>query len=61
MDEGRVRKILPVEDEKWHKPLAMKKKTLKLHVDFCKIFSNPRRLKILCLLRSGKLTIGGIA
>ncbi len=29
----------------------MKKKTLKLHADFYKIFTKPRRLELLCLLR----------
>ncbi len=38
----------------------MKKEILKLHADFCKIFSNPTRLEILCLLRSGELTAGEI-
>ncbi len=38
----------------------MKKEILKLHADFCKIFSNPRRLEILCLLRTGELTAGEI-
>jgi ArsR family transcriptional regulator len=35
----------------------MKKEILKLHADFCKIFSNPTRLEILCLLREGELTV----
>ncbi len=38
----------------------MKKEILKLHADFCKIFSNPTRLEILCLLREGELTAGEI-
>ncbi len=38
----------------------MKKEILKLHADFCKIFSNPTRLEILCLLRDGELTAGEI-
>jgi ArsR family transcriptional regulator len=35
----------------------MKKEILKLHADFCKVFSNPTRLEILCLLKSGELTV----
>jgi len=38
----------------------MKKEILKLHADFCKIFSNPKRLEILCLLRDGELTVNEI-
>ncbi len=38
----------------------MKKEILKLHADFCKIFPNPTRLEILCLLREGELTAGEI-
>lgn len=38
----------------------MKKELLKLHADFCKVFSNPTRLEILCLLRSGELTVNEI-
>jgi len=36
----------------------MKKEIFKLHADFCRIFSNPLRLEILNLLRSGELTAG---
>jgi DNA-binding transcriptional ArsR family regulator len=39
----------------------MKKEILKLHADFCRVFSNPRRLEILCLLKSGELTVNEIA
>jgi DNA-binding transcriptional ArsR family regulator len=35
----------------------MKKEILQLHADFCKIFSNATRLEILCLLRSGEMTV----
>jgi DNA-binding transcriptional ArsR family regulator len=38
----------------------MKQEILKLHADFCKIFSNPRRLEILCLLKTGELTVNEI-
>lgn len=38
----------------------MKKELLELHADFCKIFSNAKRLEILCLLRTGELTVGEI-
>ncbi len=38
----------------------MKKELLKLHADFCKIFSNAMRLEILCLLKTGELTVGEI-
>jgi ArsR family transcriptional regulator, virulence genes transcriptional regulator len=49
-----------VENEERAHQSAMKKEILKLHADFCKIFSNPKRLEILCLLRSGELTAGEI-
>jgi DNA-binding transcriptional ArsR family regulator len=49
-----------VEDEKWSEQSAMRKEILKLHSDFCKIFSNPKRLEILCLLRDGELTVNEI-
>jgi ArsR family transcriptional regulator len=38
----------------------MKKEILELHADFCKIFSNSKRLEILCLLREGELTVNEI-
>ncbi len=38
----------------------MKKKILKLHAEFCKVFSSSTRLEILCLLRSGELTVSEI-
>jgi ArsR family transcriptional regulator len=60
VDEGSVREILPLEDEEGAQQSAMKKEILKLHADFCKIFSNHRRLEILCLLREGELTAGEI-
>jgi ArsR family transcriptional regulator, virulence genes transcriptional regulator len=49
-----------VEDEEGAEQSAMKKELLKLHADFCKVFSNHRRLEILCLLREGELTAGEI-
>jgi ArsR family transcriptional regulator len=49
-----------VENEEGAEQSAMKKEILKLHADFCKIFSNPRRLEILCLLKEGELTAGEI-
>lgn len=39
----------------------MKKEILKLHAEFCKIFSNSRRLEIFCLLRDGELNVNEIA
>jgi DNA-binding transcriptional ArsR family regulator len=39
----------------------MKKEILQLHADFCKIFSNFRRLEIFCLLREGELNVNEIA
>jgi ArsR family transcriptional regulator, virulence genes transcriptional regulator len=60
VDETWIRKILPLENEEWGDQSAMKKELLQLHADFCKIFSNPRRLEILCLLRDGELTSGQI-
>jgi DNA-binding transcriptional ArsR family regulator len=38
----------------------MKKEVLEFHADFCKAFSNPKRLAILCLLKSGELTASDI-
>ncbi len=38
----------------------MKKEILKLHADFRKVFSNPMRLEMCCLLRDGELTAGEI-
>jgi ArsR family transcriptional regulator len=49
-----------MEDEKRAEQSAMKKEILKLHAEFCKIFSNAKRLEILCLLREGELTSGEI-
>ncbi len=39
----------------------MKKEMLQLHAEFCKIFSNSRRLEIFCLLREGELNVNEIA
>jgi DNA-binding transcriptional ArsR family regulator len=39
---------------------GMKKKIFEFHAEFCKTFSNPKRLEILCLLKSGELTVSDI-
>ena len=39
----------------------MNKEILKLHADFCKIFSNSKRLEILCLLKERALTVNELA
>jgi ArsR family transcriptional regulator len=39
----------------------VKKEILEFHAEFCKAFSNPKRLEILNLLKAGEVTVGGIA
>jgi ArsR family transcriptional regulator len=38
----------------------VKKEVLEFHAEFCKTFSNPKRLEILCLLKEGELTLSEI-
>lgn len=38
----------------------MKKKVVEFHAEFCKTFSSPSRLEILCLLKEGELTVSEI-
>lgn len=38
----------------------MKKKIFEFHAQFCKTFSNPKRLEIFCLLKEGELTVTDI-
>jgi len=38
----------------------MKKEVLEFHSEFCKSFSRPKRLEILCLLKEGELTVTDI-
>jgi ArsR family transcriptional regulator len=38
----------------------MTKKISEFHAEFCKTFSNPKRLEILCLLKEGELNISDI-
>ena len=38
----------------------MKKKVVEFHAEFCKTFSSPKRLEILCLLKDGELTVSDI-
>ncbi len=38
----------------------MKKEVVEFHAEFCKIFSSPKRLEILCLLKEGELTVSAI-
>lgn len=37
--------------------IAMKKELFEYHADFCKTFSNPKRLEILDLLKQGEMTV----
>jgi len=39
----------------------VKKEILEFHAEFCKTFSNPKRLEILGLLKGGEVTVGDIA
>jgi DNA-binding transcriptional ArsR family regulator len=34
---------------------------LEFHAEFCKTFSNPKRLEILNLLKGGEVTVGAVA
>ncbi|MCL4475955.1 MAG: metalloregulator ArsR/SmtB family transcription factor [Nitrospirae bacterium] len=38
----------------------MKKELLEFHAEFCKTFSNPKRLEILDLLKSGEMTVSAL-
>jgi ArsR family transcriptional regulator len=38
----------------------MKKKTIEFHAEFCKTFSSPKRLEILCLLKEGEQSVSDI-
>jgi ArsR family transcriptional regulator len=38
----------------------MKKEMLEFHAEFCKTFSSPKRLEILCLLKEGEMTVTDI-
>lgn len=49
-----------MEDEEWDERIAMKKKAVEFHAEFCKAFSSPMRLEILCLLKEGELTVSEI-
>ena len=49
-----------MEDEEWDQQSAMKKKVVEFHAEFCKTFSSPKRLEILCLLKEGELTVSDI-
>lgn len=49
-----------MEDEKRDERTALKKEVLEYHAGFCKTFSNPKRLEILCLLKEGAMTVSAI-
>lgn len=49
-----------MEDEEWTERIAMKKEILEFHAEFCKTFSNPKRLEILDLLKSGEMTVSAL-
>ena len=49
-----------MEDEKGVKRITVKKEVLEFHAEFCKTFSNSKRLEILGLLKSGELTVSDI-
>jgi len=38
----------------------MKKEVLDFHAEFCKAFSSPKRLEILCILKEGEMTVSDI-
>lgn len=38
----------------------MKKELYEFHAEFCKTFTNPKRIEILDILRNGELTVTGI-
>jgi ArsR family transcriptional regulator, virulence genes transcriptional regulator len=38
----------------------MKKEVLEFHAEFCKTFSSPKRLEILCILKEGEMTVSDI-
>jgi len=38
----------------------MKKEVLEFHAEFCKTFSNPKRLEIMCLLKEKEMTVSDI-
>jgi ArsR family transcriptional regulator len=50
-----------VENEEGVERIAMRKAILEFHAEFCKTFSNPKRLEILNLLKGGEVTVGDIA
>lgn len=39
---------------------AVKKEILEFHAEFCKTFSNPKRLAIFCLLKQGEMNVSDI-
>lgn len=39
----------------------MEKKIFEIHAEICKIFTNPKRLEIISLLRDGEKTVGELA
>jgi ArsR family transcriptional regulator, virulence genes transcriptional regulator len=50
-----------VENEEWDEWIAVKQnKIFEFHAAFCKTFSHPKRLEILCLLKDGELTVSEI-
>jgi ArsR family transcriptional regulator len=49
-----------VEDEERDERTAMKKKAVEFHAEFCKTFSSPKRLEILCLLKEGEQSVSDI-
>ncbi|OGW26229.1 MAG: hypothetical protein A2X59_01970 [Nitrospirae bacterium GWC2_42_7] len=38
----------------------MKQEVLEFHAEFCKTFSSPKRLEILCILKEGEMTVTDI-
>jgi ArsR family transcriptional regulator, virulence genes transcriptional regulator len=49
-----------MEDEERPQRITMKKEVLNFHAKLCKTFSNPKRLRILDLLKAGEQTAGDI-
>ncbi len=49
-----------MEDEEGAERITVRKEILEFHAEFCKTFSNPKRLEILDLLKAGEITVGAI-
>ncbi|TAN42706.1 MAG: transcriptional regulator [Nitrospirae bacterium] len=52
--------MFSLENEKRDEWITVKKEVLEFHAEFCKTFSNPKRLEILCHLKEGEMTVSGL-